>query len=260
MRAYPDSVWNPDAYRQFQAERDRPFYDLLAQVPDCTPRFITDLGCGTAQLTALLAARWPQAEVTGIDRSAEMLAAAPSLPNLRVVQGDLLDWRPNPAPDLLCSNAALQWLPDHQTLIPRLAAGVAPGGVFAFQVPGNFGAPSHVLLGALLGEPRWVKRLGPPQPRMGSLDPQDYAELLAPLDFHVNAWETTYLHLLPGPDPVLAWVRGTALRPVLSRLQPDEIAEFEAEYGSRLRDAYPAGPAGTPFPFRRVFVVARRGG
>ena len=144
----------------------------------------------------------------------------------------------------------------------RLAAQVAPGGVFAFQVPGNFRAPSHLLLAELRQEPRWLTRLGPAERGPGSLsslDPQQYAELLAPPGFTANAWETTYLHLLHGPDPVLNWVRGTALRPVLARLPPEEAAEFEAEYGRRLLQAYPAGPAGTPFPFRRVFVVARRG-
>lgn len=254
-------MWNPETYLQFQTERDRPFFDLLAQVPDLSPARITDLGCGTAHLSAELARRWPLAQVTGIDSSAEMLFRAPTLPNLKVVQADLQDWTPADAPDLLLSNSALQWAANHPALIPRLAAFVAPGGVFAFQVPGNFQAPSHLLLAELRREPRWLTRLGPPErgpDSLSSLGPQQYAELLAPLGFTVDAWETTYLHLLHGPDPVLNWVRGTALRPVLSRLPPEEASEFEAEYGRRLFQAYPAGPAGTPFPFRRVFVVARR--
>ena len=258
-------MWNPDVYRQFQAERDRPFFDLVAQLPDFRPAFVTDLGCGTAHQTATLAARWPGAQVTGVDSSAEMLAQAPVLANLRLVQADLRNWSPAEAPDLLLSNAALQWVPDHPALIPRLAAQVAPGGVFAFQVPGNFTAPSHLLLAQLRGEARWLERLGQAErgpERLSSLDPLEYAHLLTPLGFRVDAWETTYLHLLHGPDDgtsaVLNWVRGTALRPVLSRLSPAEAAEFEAEYGLRLRVAYPEGPSGTAFPFRRVFVVARR--
>lgn len=267
-------MWNPGTYLQFQTERDRPFFDLLAQVPDLPPAHIIDLGCGTAHLSAELARRWPGAQVTGVDSSAEMLSRAPTLGNLKVVQADLQDWTPagnqtDPAPDLLLSNSALQWAANHPALIPRLAVQVAPGGVFAFQVPGNFQAPSHLLLAELRREPRWLTRLGPPERGPGSLsslDPQQYAELIAPLGFRVDAWETTYLHLLRGPDDgpenrssaVLNWVRGTALRPVLSRLSAAEAAEFEAEYGRRLLQAYPAGPAGTPFPFRRVFVVARR--
>lgn len=258
-------MWNPDTYLQFQAERDRPFYDLLAQVPEIQPAHVTDLGCGTGHLTAELARRWPHGRVTGIDSSAEMLAQArslpaPGLPNLDFRQADLQDWTPDTLPDLLLSNSALQWVPGHPDLIPRLASQVAPGGVFAFQVPGNFTAPSHVLLHELQQETRWRQWLGSAEARSGSLNPDGYADLLAPLGYRVNAWETTYLHLLHGPDPVLNWVRGTALRPVLSRLSAAEAAEFEAECGERLRAAYPAGLAGTPFPFRRVFVVARREG
>jgi trans-aconitate 2-methyltransferase len=254
-------MWNPDVYRQFQTERDRPFSDLVGQLPDVQPALVTDLGCGTAHQTATLAVRWPQAQVTGVDSSAEMLEQAPRLGNLRLVQADLRDWTPSEAPDLLLSNAALQWVPGHPALIPRLAAHVAPGGVFAFQVPGNFTAPSHLLLAELQSEVRWLNRLGSVDRRsqsLASLDPLDYADLLTPLGFRVNAWETTYLHLLHGPDAVLDWVRGTALRPVLARLDPGEAAEFEAEYGLRLREAYPEGRSGTAFPFRQVFVVAQR--
>ncbi|WP_424951938.1 methyltransferase domain-containing protein [Deinococcus sp.] len=254
-------MWNPDLYRQFQAERDRPFFDLVGQLPDLSPAHVTDLGCGTAHQTAALARRWPQAEVSGVDSSAEMLSQAPKLANLGLMQADLRNWTPAEAPDLLISNAALQWVPGHDRLIPRLADLVAADGVFAFQVPGNFTAPSHLLLGALRSEPRWQARLGPPErgpESLPSLDPLDYADLLTPLGFRVNAWETTYLHLLHGEDAVLNWVRGTALRPVLSRLSGEEAAEFEAEYGRRLRQAYPQGPSGTAFAFRRVFVVAQR--
>ena len=259
-------MWNPDTYLQFQAERDRPFYDLLAQVPEVQPTHVTDLGCGTGHLTAELARRWPHGQVTGIDSSAEMLAKAlrlptPGLTNLDFRQADLRGWTPDVLPDLLFSNAALQWVPGHLDLIPRLAGLVAPGGVFAFQVPGNFISPSHVLLAELRHEPRWLARLGSPErgpDSLASLDPAAYADLLAPLGYRVDAWETTYLHLLHGPAPVLNWVRGTALRPVLSRLSAAEAADFEADYGERLRAAYPEGRAGTPFPFRRVFVVAQR--
>ncbi|WP_407538504.1 methyltransferase domain-containing protein [Deinococcus radiomollis] len=254
-------MWNPDVYRQFQAERDRPFFDLTAQLPDFQPAFVTDLGCGTAHQTATLAERWPEAQVTGVDSSAEMLAQAAKLRNLRLVQADFSRWLPDTPQDLLLSNAALQWVPGHPALVPRLAAQVAPGGVFAFQVPGNFTAPSHLLLAELRSEPRWSKLLGAPErgpQSLSSLDPLEYADLLTPLGFRVDAWETTYLHLLHGPDAVLNWVRGTALRPVLARLSPGDAAEFEAEYGLRLRVAYPQGPSGTAFPFRRVFVVARR--
>ena len=176
-------------------------------MPDLPPAHIIDLGCGTAHLSAELARRWPGAQVTGVDSSAEMLSRAPTLGNLKVVQADLQDWTPadnqtDPAPDLLLSNSALQWAANHPALVPWLAAQVAPGGVFAFQVPGNFRAPSHLLLAELRREQRWLTRLGPPERGPGSLSslhPQQYAELIAPLGFRVDAWETTYLHLLHGP-------------------------------------------------------------
>lgn len=254
-------MWNPESYRHFGAERDRPFFDLLARVRLPSARRVVDLGCGDGHLTEALCQRWPHAEVTGVDSSPEMLRDAPVRERLGFVQADLRSWTPAVASELIFSNAALQWVPDHPHLIPRLAGRLAPGGVLAFQLPGNFAAPSHRLLAELRAEPGWLERLGPSErglDTLSSLDPQDYADLLAPLGFRVDAWETTYLHLLRGPDPVLNWVRGTALRPVLSRLEPAEVAAFEAEYGRRLREAYPEGPAGTPFPFRRVFVVAER--
>ncbi|WP_425147006.1 methyltransferase domain-containing protein [Deinococcus sp.] len=258
-------MWNPATYLQFQSERDRPFFDLLAQVGDLTPRTVIDLGCGTGHLTAALARRWPHARVTGIDSSAQMLAAASSephlLPNLHFVQADLRAWRAPQAPDLLVSNAALQWVPGHEHLIPQLATQVAPGGTFAFQVPANFAAPSHTLLQRLCVSERWHGQLADLEQQRAALSDlaaERYVGLLAPLGFAVNAWETSYLHLLSGPDAVLEWTRGTALRPVLTRLDTEDAAEFERDYAALLRLAYPEQPYGTPFPFRRVFVVARR--
>jgi trans-aconitate 2-methyltransferase len=250
-------MWNPDTYRQFQSERDRPFFDLLGQVQG-SPATVTDLGCGDGHLTAALAARWPGARVSGLDSSPEMLRGAPLAGNLHFAVGDIASWTGRP--ELLVSNAALQWLPDHPALIPRLAAQVAPGGTFAVQMPGNSDAPSHTLLAEVRAAPRWREQLGHTARDPGTvLSPQQYAELLHPLGYRVNAWETTYLHLLPGDDAVLNWVRGTALRPVLAALSPPQGAEFEAEYGARLREAYPQGPGGTALLFRRVFVVGVRG-
>lgn len=260
-------MWNPQQYLQFQQERDRPFFDLLAQVqPQTPPRTVADLGCGTGHLTAALAKRWPGATVLGLDSSAEMLskAAASAGPNLSFVQADLREWQPAAPLEVLFSNAALQWVDDHARLIPHLAAFVAAGGTFAFQVPGNFDAPSHTLLAEVLSRPRWANLQAETRDKvtLGAFGPAQYAALLAPLGFTVNAWETAYLHLLPATDggnAVLEWVKGTALRPVLAQLDGAQAAEFLAEYGSELARAYPAHDYGTPFPFRRVFVVAQKG-
>ncbi len=261
-------MWDPDQYRRYGSERDRPFFDLLGQVCADQPRRVVDLGCGPGNLTATLVDRWPTARVTGVDSSAEMLARAQqhALPGrLDFVQADLSTWVPDVRPDVLVSNAALQWAPDHEALIPRLASLVAPGGWFAIQVPRNFDAPSHAILNDLRAEPHWAARLS------GGRGPQDmadqmredgvwYTERLAALGFTVNTWETSYLHLLGGDDPVLEWVKGTALRPVLAALTTDEQRDFLQEYGARLRTAYPARNFGTPFPFLRLFVVAQAPG
>ena len=259
-------MWDPDQYRRYAAERDRPFHDLLAQVPSEAPRTVADLGCGPGNLTATLAQRWPGARVTGVDSSAEMLAQAAALARPRrldFVQADLREWRPEAPLDLLVSNAALQWVPDHESLLPHLAALVAPGGWLAFQMPRNFDSPSHTLLAEMRSGARWAARLQDlrGEPETTALLRQDsawYAGRLSALGFAVNAWETEYLHLLPGEDAVLEWVKGTALRPVLAALDETERPAFLAEYGARLRATYPAQPFGTPFPFRRLFVVARR--
>lgn len=258
-------MWNPQQYLQFQTERDRPFFDLLAQVAGEPPQ-VADLGCGTGHLTAALSRRWPEAEVVGIDSSAEMLERARQHASARLsfVQADLQGWQPERPLDLLISNAALQWVDDHTALIPQLAGLVAPGGSFAFQVPGNFGAPSHTLLAEVLARPRWAGQLSEPRDKavLDSFGPAEYTDLLAPLGYVVNAWESTYLHLLPSPpqggSAVLEWVKGTALRPVLSRLGAPDAADFLAEYGAELTKAYPARSYGTPFEFRRIFVVATR--
>ncbi|MEN3359501.1 MAG: trans-aconitate 2-methyltransferase [Mycobacteriales bacterium] len=254
-------MWDPQQYDVYADERSRPFYELLARVPVQRPRQVVDLGCGNGALTAALAERWPEAAVLGVDSSAEMLAEAAGreLPGRLAFQlGGIESWQPSSALNLLISNAALQWVPGHGDMLGRLLAWLVPGGFLAFQVPGNFGFPSHTILADLCRSPRWSGRLGALAGRGAAvLEPAGYLSRLAALGCEVDAWETTYLHVLAGTDPVLGWVRGSALRPVLAALGAD-AAEFEREYGARLRDAYPARPYGTVFPFRRLFVVARR--
>lgn len=255
--------WDPQLYGRWADERARPFTDLLSRVDVADPDLVVDLGCGPGGLTASLARRWPSSRVVGVDSSAEMIAAARSLdagdvaPRLAFVEADLREWTPDAPVDVVVSNAVLQWVPGHVDLLPRFASWLAPGGVLALQVPGNFGSPAHTLLRELAGSPRWRSRL-PAAPRVSTPDPLDYLTRLAGLGLRVDAWETTYLHLLDGPDPVLEWMRGTGLRPTLAALDDDEQAAFSAEYAERLRAAYPEQPFGTVLPFRRVFAVARR--
>ncbi|MCC3772467.1 trans-aconitate 2-methyltransferase [Streptomyces sp. UNOC14_S4] len=258
-------TWDPEQYLRHAEHRTRPVQDLLARVPELPgdpgrPLRIVDLGCGAGNLTPLLTARWPEARITGLDSSAEMLAKAAAYAGDRVsfARADLADWAPAGPYDLIFSSATLQWIPGHAELFPAWLAALAPGGVLAFTIPGNFDAPSHALLRDLCESPRWRPRLGPV--RHGhALEPGEYLERLSGLGLEVDAWETTYVQLLHGPDPVLSWTKGTALRPVLSALPSTEADVFLTEYGALLREAYPEGPHGTVFPFRRIFVVARKG-
>jgi len=253
-------MWDPVVYGRYADERGRPFQELLARVGADRPEVVVDLGCGDGALTATLADRWPEASVVGVDSSESMLAGAAALatPRLRFVLGTIEGWRPDRPVDVLLSNAALQWVPDHPAQLPRLVASLAPGGWLAVQVPANGDAPSHALLAELRRSVRWRDQLGAGAGRWPDVaDPEDWARQLFRLGCRVDAWETTYLDVLTGPDPVLSWVRGTALRPVLARLSPQDAADFEAEYGRLLASAYPAEPHGTLLPFRRVFVVAQ---
>jgi trans-aconitate 2-methyltransferase len=256
------AMWDPGQYLRFGDERSRPFFELTAQIGAERPGLVVDLGCGPGQLTVELARRWPEAEVRGLDSSAEMIDAAARLegvgPRLSFGLGDLRDWRPERPVDVIVSNAVLQWVPDHEALLADWAGALRPGGWLAFQVPANFGAPSHALMREVAGSDRWRALLADVALNRQSADPAAYVDLLSRAGCAVNAWETTYLHVLPGEDPVLEWYKGSGLRPVLAALQPDQAGAFLAEYGARLREAYPHRPYGTVLPFRRVFVVARK--
>lgn len=267
--ARPAPVWDPAEYARYTDHRARPPRELLARVP-ALPRTgprIADLGCGPGGSTAGLAARWPDGSITGYDNSAAMLEEAarragptPDGGSLDFAHADLGDWRPSEPHDLIFSNAALQWVPGHTESFPAWIDALTPGGTLAFQVPGNFGSPSHVLLNELRDSPRWRPRLGAERHRDPVLEPAGYFAVLAPLGCVVDAWETTYVQVLHGEDPVLEWTKGTALRPVLTLLADDPEARdaFLADYAAVLRTAYPPTPYGTAFPFRRIFVVAVR--
>jgi len=261
-------MWNPATYLQFASERARPFFDLLARVPAENPDCVVDLGCGPGNLTAMLAARWPTAEVLGVDSSAAMIEAAQAETagsgragqpaRLAFAQADIRDWQPGRPLDVLICNAVLQWVPGHLGLLPTWAGWLTPGGWLAFQLPGNFDQPSHTIMREMAAAARWQPLLRDVQLNRQAVDPATYLDVLAAAGCEVDAWETTYLHVLPGEDAVLDWYKGSGLRPVLAALPPEEGAEFTAEYGERLRAAYPPAAYGTVLPFRRVFVVARR--
>jgi trans-aconitate 2-methyltransferase len=256
-------MWDPQQYLKFSEERARPFFDLLSQVKRERVRHAVDLGCGPGELTHVLAERrnWPAANFIGVDNSPEMLEKARLLTivgRLTFELGDIATWKSDVPLDLIVSNAALHWVPDHARLLPALAEMLAPGGTIAVQMPSRFQTPAQKAIDETVRQPRWaaLKGLG--------LQPDCvmpiawYVERLHDLAFEVNAWETIYIHVLSGADPVLEWLKGTALRPLLNRLDAEAKDRFLAELAGRLRAAYPASGAYTLFPFPRIFFVATK--
>lgn len=260
---HDENRWDPQQYHRFRNERSRPFFDLLGRVPDDNDENVVrvaDLGCGTGELTSTLRTRWPAATILGVDNSAEMLTVAAQLPphpSLQFVEADLATWQPEQPMDCIISNAALHWVPDHASLLSRLVSFLAAHGVLAVQIPANFDEPAHRLLAESIAQGPSASLLA--QRAFFAQTPAWYADVLQSLSLDVDLWETTYYHLLTGPDAVLAWMKGTALRPVLTRLSTGDQAQFLSLYGAKLRTAYPAGVHGTLFPFRRLFFVARLG-
>jgi trans-aconitate 2-methyltransferase len=264
-------MWDPEQYEKFSNYRRRPFTDLTSRVGVSAPEIVVDLGCGPGPLTLALAQRWPHARIIGVDSSGEMLDLARRNDRLARVEWtqveDVATWDPERvgAPiDVITTNALLQWVPSHRQLIPGWIRALAPGGWFAMQVPGNFNAPSHRLLREVAAlSPRADELL--PRLRGGEAvsEPAAYVALLAGLGCDVDAWETTYQHVLDSGgdqvEPVLEWTKGTALLPVFEVLKDEgERADFVAAYGNALLQAYPRQPFGTIFAFRRIFAVAHK--
>jgi trans-aconitate 2-methyltransferase len=252
--------WNPSQYLKFSDHRFRPAIDLLNRIDVERPRTVCDLGCGTGHLTLELKKRWPDARVFGVDSSPDMLAKAREVaPGLTFTQADVASWQPDRPLDVIFCNAVLHWLPDHGRVFPRLLGLLAKGGVLAVQVPGNHESPSHQLMLQAAARGPWKDRLASVQGINPVHDPAFYFRALSPEARDIDAWESEYLHVLSGADPVVEWTRGTALRPYLDALKGDEREAFLAEYRRLVAGAYPPEPDGrTLFPFRRIFIVARR--
>jgi trans-aconitate 2-methyltransferase len=252
-------VWDPEKYLDYADLRARPFHDLIARIGVSSPRRVVDLGCGPGNLTVSLRERWPGAILECGDSSPEMVESARSR-GLDASLLDVRDWTPAPDTDVVVSNAVLQWVPGHESLLRRWVSELPLGAVVAVQVPGNFNAPSHALTRELAASPAWASRLADVVLREDDavLSPLGYANLLADAGCGVDAWETTYVQPLRGPRAVLEWITGTALRPVRAALPDEEWEQFRTELAPRLDEAYPTRADGaTWFEFRRVFFVAQ---
>jgi trans-aconitate 2-methyltransferase len=266
-------MWDVTQYEQFGSERSRPFFDLVGQIPfreSKNARSVVDLGCGTGELTASLLLRSPHAHILGIDSSREMLKKAEAVDQthrerrgstgkLEFQLSDIADWKPAEPVDVVVSNAALHWLPDHEELMPRLASYLSPRGVLAVQMPNRFRAPSQQAIEATVAADPWRERLTCVGLHRESVLPTEtYVGLLGRLGFDVNAWETTYFHVLTGENASLEWLKGTALRPLLAALDEEQRLQFKRELAARLNTSYPPRDGVTVFPMQRLFFVATR--
>jgi trans-aconitate 2-methyltransferase len=255
-------AWNPRQYLKFSGHRLRPAIDLLTRIPDLPVRSVADLGAGAGNVTKLLRERWPDAAVVAVEGSAEMVAAGrKAAPDVEWLHQDLGSWQPARKYSVIYSNAALHWLSDHEALFPSLIERVEPGGILAVQMPRNFEAPSHTLIAETALSGPWraqLEHLVTPPPVK---EPGFYHSLLAPHCENIDIWETEYLQVLEGENPVKEWTKGTWLTRYLDALKGADKAEFEATYGQRIASAYPRNSQGqTLYPFRRLFIVAQRRG
>ncbi len=254
--------WDARAYLRHGEARTRPAADLLQRVYLEAPETVLDLGCGPGNSTAVLRARYPDAQVVGLDSAPDMLAKArASGIEAEWVEADLRTYQPPGPVELLFSNATLHWLPDHAALFARLVSWLAPGGVLAVQMPNNFRAPSHLEVHSLRAQVPWYSLLSQTFPAIDVRTPAEYHRLFSQLGCTCDIWETEYLHVLDGEDAVVTWLRGSTLVPIRSHLSPTQYALFEDQLAVRLRAHYPPEADNsnkTLFPFRRIFMVAQK--
>ncbi len=255
------SAWSPSLYVKFEDERTRPAADLLAHVPLESARHVVDMGCGPGNSTELLATRFPEATVTGIDSSAEMLASARArLPGLAFEQADLATWMPAEPIDLLYANAVFQWVPDHLAVLVRLMGALAPGGVLAVQMPDNLDEPSHRAMRDAAEAGPWAEKIRAAGIGRERLPPVEaYYDALKPHAARVDLWLTHYQHPLAGVPAIVEWLKSTGLRPYLAPLTEAEKPAFLADYARRLEADYRPRVDGTVLlRFPRLFIIAVR--
>jgi len=259
-------TWSAEQYLKFGDERTRPCRDLVARIAVPDARRIIDLGCGPGNSSAVLAERWPDAQITGLDSSEAMLETArKAQPKREWLKGDIVDWARDSGGqrfDVVFANASLQWIPDQAANFPRLLSRVAPGGAFAAQLPGNHEGPTHQVMRDIAASTAWRKWFPSGKVREWfSSNLADYYDILAPHAASLDIWETTYLHFMSAAEDIVEWYKGSGLRPYLEAIDSEEERQkFMKEYLEAIRPLYPPQRNGRVlFPFRRFFLIAYRG-
>lgn len=252
--------WDAGQYAKFIDERTRPAVELLRRVELTAPTHIYDLGCGPGNSTAILKERWPKAHIVGADSSAEMLAMArKDYPDIEFAQHDIIDWQPDAPADLIFSNAAYQWVPNHDQLFTRLVSYLKPGGVLAMQVPHNYNKMTHVSMRTVASDNKWSVDLTQVRYVRPVLEAQQYYDLLCPHAGEIDIWETEYFHVMASIDAIVEWLKGTGLRPFIEVLTASERVEYLRLYADELKKHLPVQADGKVLlPFPRLFVVARK--
>lgn len=251
--------WNPQLYRQFESERTRPARELLDRIPDIHVHYATDLGCGPGNSTELLAQKWPYAQITGIDSSAAMLEQAQArLPSSTFLQADIRTWEAAQPQQVIYANASLQWLTDHQTLLPHLVNQLDVGGALAVQMPDNLEEPSHRFMREVAARERWQDLISPQAAdRKRLLSTENYFDLLGDAGCRVDIWRTTYYHPMADAQGIITWLKATGLRPFLAGLDEQQQADFLDDYHQALIPAYPVRTNGQVLlAFPRLFMIA----
>jgi trans-aconitate 2-methyltransferase len=253
------AAWSAGQYVKFEDERSRPSVELVGRIPVTSPRRIVDIGCGPGNSTEIVRARWPEAEVIGLDSAPDMLRAARErLPDMTFIAADAATWEPPPDVDIFFSNATMQWVPGHRDVLARLMGALPKGGALAVQVPDNQSEDTHALMRAVAAEGPWSARFREPIAREVIAAPSAYYDLLRPSGT-VDIWHTVYYHPLADADAIVEWVKGSGLRPFLDRLDAGEKKAFLAEYRARIAAAYPPRVDGKVLlRFPRLFLVATK--
>lgn len=253
-------TWDKNLYYRFRAQRTQPSIDLAARITLQRPSRVIDLGCGPGNSTGVLRQRWAEASIVGLDNSEEMIRSArASDTDAEWVKSDIGNWHSDTKFDVVFSNAALQWVPDHERLIPRLVEQVASPGVLAVQLPDHYDSPLFRVLIEVANDDRWSDRMSDARQSLTRNPLSFYYDLLSPLGGEVEIWTTEYQHILSSHEDILTWHRGTGMRPYLEVLSREEQTEFERLVLEGYQRAFPVAADGNVlFPFRRLFFTVTK--